>query len=117
MSLHYHWYCEGSETDTTPGAKSYCCWQKISDDFTNCAWYTMETHHLANDICESSCPSRYIKLAMQQGSRHKSEAAYCCAGKSGMQAANAQEMYAEGGEWEVGAVYLEPDRSLSHVVS
>lgn len=81
-----------------PGAKSHCCWQKIPDDFTNCAWYTKKMHHMANDTCEPSCSSGYIKLSMQKGSCHEGEAAYCCAGKSRMQATNAQEMLAERGE-------------------
>lgn len=91
------------------GAKRFCCRTPIPDEFTNCAWYTKETQYLPEDICEPSCSSGYIKLATQQGSCRKGEAAYCCAGKSGELAKSAREMPSRNQTWEVGSVYLGTD--------
>lgn len=62
------------------GAKSYCC-KSIPKAFTNCAWYTKETHQIKlDDWCEASCPPNSIKLGRQRGDCSYGQGAYCCKG-------------------------------------
>ncbi|KAK3943074.1 hypothetical protein QBC46DRAFT_447135 [Diplogelasinospora grovesii] len=64
------------------GAMSYCCkGSAVPDAFTNCQWYSKQTHVVAEDnVCEDSCPSGNLLLARQGGSCAMGTEAYCCKG-------------------------------------